>query len=202
MSLTVLDKPAGSPDQADRPRAGGEPVVTITVQITMVGDELPPAATRLLTDLEALVASQPALLANPSPALRLVPGPREAPADPTDPVPVKPRRIGRHSDDVPALHVCTGSRLVLRAGVPVPLTRREYDLLLFFCEHPRRVFSRAQLLRHVWGYDMVGTERTVDVHVRRLRVKLGDCAAVITTVRGIGYRLDDDAPVTIVVQAD
>jgi DNA-binding response OmpR family regulator len=64
------------------------------------------------------------------------------------------------------------------------------------------VFSRAQLLQQVWGYDMVGTERTVDVHVRRLRVKLGDCAAVIATVRGVGYRLDDDTPIAIVIQPD
>ncbi len=49
---------------------------------------------------------------------------------------------------------------------------------------------------------MVGTERTVDVHIRRLRVKLGDCSSIIATVRGVGYRLDDDAPVDIVVQED
>jgi DNA-binding response OmpR family regulator len=112
------------------------------------------------------------------------------------------RRIGRLDQSTPALYLHTGSRLLLRDGAPVPLTRREYDLFQFFCENPRRVFSRSQLLRQVWGYDMVGTERTVDVHVRRLRVKLGECAAIITTVRGVGYRLDDDAPVDIVVQED
>jgi hypothetical protein len=170
----------------------------------------------LLTDLEELVASQSVTAAGPAHGLRLVPAPRPA-APPvsvwqeTVPAPAQPaveparpavRRVGRGGTATPSLVVSAESRLVLRDGVPVQLTRREYDLFLFFLEHPRRVFSRAQLLRQVWGYDMVGTERTVDVHVRRLRVKLGDCAAVVTTVRGIGYRLDDDAPVAIVIQPD
>jgi DNA-binding winged helix-turn-helix (wHTH) protein len=207
MSLTVLNSPTGWTEQLDAPLAGGEPVVTITVQITVVGEELPPAATRLLTDLEELVASQPVTAAGPAHGLRLVPAPPPPPAWLDEKLPVEParpavRRVGRGSSVTPSLVVCAGSRLVLRDGVPIQLTRREYDLLLFFLDHPRRVFSRAQLLRHVWGYDMVGTERTVDVHVRRLRVKLGDCAAVVTTVRGIGYRLDDDAPVAIVIQPD
>jgi DNA-binding response OmpR family regulator len=81
--------------------------------------------------------------------------------------------------------------------VPVRLTRREYDLLVFLCENPRRVFTRGQLLRHVWGYDMAGGERTVDVHVRRLRLKLGGHGPLIGTVRGVGYRLDDGANVTV-----
>jgi two-component system, OmpR family, response regulator len=195
MPLTVVDVPA-EPATAD-------PVVTITVQITVVGDELPPAASRLVTDLEALLAhgsaSQVAAPVPahqhaadaPLPSLRLV-----EPAAPA-------QRLGggTHSGG-PTLQLCTGPRLVMRDGAPVHLTRREFDLLQFFCDNPRRVFSRAQLLQQVWGYDMVGTERTVDVHVRRLRVKLGECAAVIATVRGVGYRLDDDTPISILVQRD
>ncbi|WP_433049622.1 winged helix-turn-helix domain-containing protein [Dactylosporangium sp. CS-033363] len=193
-------------------------VVTITVHITLNGDELPPEASRLLSDLEALAASQashqiqrPAPLprtpsAAPSPArnLRLVEQPAEPVAVAAEIVEAdtRVRRIGRATPDAPSLYLCTGSRLVLQDGAPVPLTRREYDLFLFLCEHPRRVFSRAQLLRQVWGYDMVGTERTVDVHVRRLRVKLGDAARIIATVRGVGYRLDDDAAVQVVVRED
>jgi two-component system OmpR family response regulator len=80
--------------------------------------------------------------------------------------------------------------MVFRDGAPVSLTRREFDLFQFLCENPRRVFTRSQLLRLVWGYDMVGTERTVDVHVRRLRVKLGRHADRIITLRGYGYRFD------------
>ncbi|GAA2613103.1 hypothetical protein GCM10010399_49990 [Dactylosporangium fulvum] len=190
-------------------------VVTITVHITLNGDELPPEASRLLSDLEALAAAQatqqiqrtapaqrtPAQA--PTRTLRLVETAAEpAGADPGTDADPKIKRIGRATADAPRLYLCTGSRLVLQDGVPVPLTRREYDLFLFLCEHPRRVFSRAQLLRQVWGYDMVGTERTVDVHVRRLRVKLGDAARIIATVRGVGYRLDDDAAVQVVVRED
>jgi two-component system OmpR family response regulator len=88
------------------------------------------------------------------------------------------------------------ARQVVRAGREVPLTRLEFDLLLFLAERPRRVFTRAQLLTGVWGYDHTG-ERTVDVHVRRLRLKLGGTAPLITTVYGVGYRLSDDAHVVI-----
>jgi two-component system OmpR family response regulator len=81
-------------------------------------------------------------------------------------------------------------------GVLLPLTRLEFDLLLFLAENPRRVFSRTQLLVAVWGYEHTG-ERTVDVHVRRLRVKLGHTIPLITTVYGVGYRLSDEAHVII-----
>jgi DNA-binding response OmpR family regulator len=80
----------------------------------------------------------------------------------------------------------------------VRLTRREFDLLAFFCTNPRQVFDRAALLRQVWGYGMIGGERTVDVHVRRLRAKLGQSAPLIVTVRGVGYRLDEAARVAVV----
>jgi two-component system, OmpR family, alkaline phosphatase synthesis response regulator PhoP len=68
------------------------------------------------------------------------------------------------------------------------LTPREFDLLAFLARHPGRVMSRDELLRKVWGYDFVGETRTVDVHVRRLRQKLGAKTAVIQTVTGAGYK--------------
>lgn len=72
---------------------------------------------------------------------------------------------------------------------PVDLTFMEYELLRFFVEHPHRVWSREQLLSKVWGYEYYGGARTVDVHVRRLRAKLGEQrASWITTVRSVGYR--------------
>jgi len=75
------------------------------------------------------------------------------------------------------------------AGAPVDLTYMEYELLRFFAAHPARVWSREQLLSRVWGYDYFGGARTVDVHVRRLRAKLGETrASWITTVRSVGYR--------------
>jgi DNA-binding response OmpR family regulator len=75
------------------------------------------------------------------------------------------------------------------AGVPVDLTYMEYELLRFFVTNPGRVWSREQLLSRVWGYDYFGGARTVDVHVRRLRSKLGEeRASWIGTVRSVGYR--------------
>ena len=74
-------------------------------------------------------------------------------------------------------------------GEAIDLTFMEYELLRFFVEHKGRVWSREQLLSKVWGYDYYGGARTVDVHVRRLRAKLGEeRAGWITTVRSVGYR--------------
>jgi DNA-binding response OmpR family regulator len=69
------------------------------------------------------------------------------------------------------------------------LTFKEFELLKFLAQHPGRVFTRAQLLQEVWGYDYFGGTRTVDVHVRRLRAKLGpEREALIGTVRNVGYK--------------
>ena len=72
---------------------------------------------------------------------------------------------------------------------PLDLTFKEFELLKYLAQHPGRVFTRAQLLQEVWGYDYFGGTRTVDVHVRRLRAKLGpEYESVIGTVRNVGYR--------------
>lgn len=76
------------------------------------------------------------------------------------------------------------------AGHDLNLTPKEYDLLAFLAGKPSRVFTRDQLLNHVWGYDYFGDARTVDTHVRSLRDKLGDCRGLIATVWGTGYRFD------------
>ena len=74
-------------------------------------------------------------------------------------------------------------------GRVLDLTFKEFELLKFLAQHPGRVFTRAQLLQEVWGYDYFGGTRTVDVHVRRLRAKLGpEHEALIGTVRNVGYR--------------
>ncbi|MBV0895482.1 winged helix-turn-helix domain-containing protein [Microbacterium sp. NC79] len=81
-------------------------------------------------------------------------------------------------------------------GRPLDLTYKEFQLLHFLATHPTRVFTREQLLSEVWGYDYFGGTRTVDVHVRRLRAKLGDLEQLIGTVRNVGYRFnnaDDEA---------
>lgn len=75
-------------------------------------------------------------------------------------------------------------------GRPLDLTYKEFELLKFLAQHPGRVFSREQLLSEVWGYDYFGGTRTVDVHIRRLRAKLGDLEALIGTVRNVGYRFN------------
>jgi DNA-binding response OmpR family regulator len=74
---------------------------------------------------------------------------------------------------------------------PLDLTYKEFELLRYLAQHPGRVFTRAQLLQEVWGYDYFGGTRTVDVHVRRLRAKLGpEYEHLIGTVRNVGYRFN------------
>ncbi|MDQ3210313.1 MAG: response regulator transcription factor [Actinomycetota bacterium] len=78
---------------------------------------------------------------------------------------------------------------VTASGRGVDLTYKEFELLRFLASHPGRVYTRPALLREVWGYDFYGGTRTVDVHVRRLRAKLGpEHEHLIETVRGVGYR--------------
>ena len=91
--------------------------------------------------------------------------------------------------EVGQLRVDALSREATYGARKLTLTPREFDLLAFFAHHPGRVLSREELLRKVWGYDYVGETRTVDVHVRRLRAKLGVRTGVIETVTGAGYKL-------------
>ena len=87
-----------------------------------------------------------------------------------------------------ALNVETYQAMV--EGRPLDLTYMEYELLRFLASNPGRVFSRETLLNRVWGYEYYGGARTVDVHVRRLRAKLGEeHANLIQTVRSVGYKL-------------
>ncbi|MDU0289189.1 winged helix-turn-helix domain-containing protein [Saccharothrix longispora] len=97
----------------------------------------------------------------------------------------------------PRLRVLADSRRVLVRGAPVELTRLEFDLLHHLCAHPRQVHRRTALMARVWGATSFVDTRTVDVHVRRIRRKLGDAASVITTVRGVGYRVDDAGDVVV-----
>ena len=103
--------------------------------------------------------------------------------------------IGRHGADTSS-HTIRASGLIIDEasysakanGRPLDLTYKEFELLRFLAGHRSRVFTREQLLSEVWGYDYFGGTRTVDVHVRRLRAKLGDLESVIGTVRNVGYR--------------
>jgi DNA-binding response OmpR family regulator len=95
-------------------------------------------------------------------------------------------RLGSVAINVESYQVTAGARVL-------DLTFKEFELLRFLAQHPGRVFSRAKLLQEVWGYDFYGGTRTVDVHVRRLRAKLGpEHEHLIETVRGVGYRAAGD----------
>jgi DNA-binding response OmpR family regulator len=114
------------------------------------------------------------------------------------------RAVLRRSRGVPAagsrdevirlegLEIDPGRREVTRDGEPAVLTALEFDLLAALASSPGRVFTRRQLLERVWGWDHVGDDRIVDVHVRKLRRALGDDATdprFIATVRGVGYKV-------------
>ena len=103
----------------------------------------------------------------------------------------------RRNDDDPEAHIIRSGEVVVDdatytakvSGRTLDLTFKEFELLKFLAQHPGRVFSRQQLLQEVWGYDYFGGTRTVDVHVRRLRAKLGpENEHLIGTVRNVGYR--------------
>jgi two-component system, OmpR family, response regulator len=143
----------------------------VTVSITVRGDDAISAIAPLVAAVRLIGRAEVSVAA--------LPGPR------------RPEANGSGYDGYPRLHILTEQYTALLDGVELPLTRREFDLLLYLAEHPRRVFSRVQLLQAVWGYDFNGGGRTVDVHVRRLRQKLGSTGPSISTVRGVGYRLDD-----------
>ena len=74
----------------------------------------------------------------------------------------------------------------------IHLTLKEFELLALLLKNPNRVFTRQDLLKQVWGDDFLGETRTVDVHIGTLRTKLGDAGHYIQTIRGVGYRLEDD----------
>jgi DNA-binding response OmpR family regulator len=102
------------------------------------------------------------------------------------------RRLGAGDGTVirlGALALDTDTYRVTAAGRPLDLTFKEFELLRFLASRPGRVFTRPALLREVWGYDFYGGTRTVDVHVRRLRAKLGpEHEHLVETVRSVGYR--------------
>jgi DNA-binding response OmpR family regulator len=91
-----------------------------------------------------------------------------------------------------SIDIDAAAREVHKSGAPLNLTAREFDLLWFLARHPRRVFSREQLMRSVWGYEAAYDTGTITVHVRRLREKIEDDPAEpqhLETVWGVGYRL-------------
>jgi len=107
------------------------------------------------------------------------------------------RLTSQHADADPEAHVIRSGEVSVDdvtytakiGGRPLDLTFKEFELLKYLAQHPGRVFTREQLLQEVWGYDYFGGTRTVDVHIRRLRAKLGtEHEQLIGTVRNVGYR--------------
>ncbi|SDS16726.1 Transcriptional regulatory protein, C terminal [Actinoplanes derwentensis] len=167
-------------------RRAAEPALTVTLAIPLTGDAVSPQAHRLLAAVRELVelSKGTVTVEQAPPVADQVPADADADAA-AEVVP-----------DGPEVRLHTSSRQAVLDGVALPLTRLEFDLLQFLAERPRRVFTRGQLLAAVWGYERAG-ERTVDVHVRRLRLKLGGSVPLVTTVYGVGYRLADDANILI-----
>ena len=93
--------------------------------------------------------------------------------------------------EVGGLYVNTSKHIVRVNGNEVQLTFKEFELLCYLLENIGTVLSREKIITKVWGYDFDGESRTVDVHIRTLRMKLGDCGGMIETVRGIGYKAVD-----------
>ncbi|BAQ09730.1 response regulator transcription factor [Sporosarcina sp. FSL W7-1349] len=98
-----------------------------------------------------------------------------------------------HLHQFAGLSIQEQTREVIRDGVPIELTPREYDLLLHLLKHPNQVLTREQLLDAVWGYDYYGDTNVVDVYIRYVRKKIdnGDPQSLIQTVRGVGYVLKE-----------
>jgi DNA-binding response OmpR family regulator len=139
--------------------------ISLTVRIVLSGNDTA-AADRLvagLRDLGGVVVDRPA-------------------------VPVLPQQ--RRPAVTPPLCLYPDRVLAVLDGVELSLTRLEFRLLSFFVNNPGRAYTRDEILAEVWGDDRLCGSRTVDVHVRRLRVKLREIGPQIRTVRGVGYRLD------------
>ncbi|MFY1702534.1 winged helix-turn-helix domain-containing protein [Micromonospora sp. WMMA1923] len=179
MSVVAISSRPHSPGRrSDRPTAvRPRSTSTLTVTVDLTPGTVSPRLARLIELLQELAVTgevTPVGAAATTP-----PAPRPRPAE--------------HPAD---LRILVGCRTVEHGGRMVALTRIEFDLLLFLAEHPRRVFTRLQLLSNVWGYEHA-VVRTVDVHVRRLRAKFGADTPLVTTVHGVGYRLADEARIGI-----
>ncbi|MFI5486323.1 winged helix-turn-helix domain-containing protein [Micromonospora echinaurantiaca] len=182
MSVVAISPRPYPPGRLDRSAPYRRPATpSLTITVDLAPGEPSPRLARLLELLGELATSGEGRLV---PAAGGDPSAGRAPAGRPEPT---------HPD---AVRILAGSRVVRQGDRIIRLTRIEYDLLLYLAERPHRVFTRLQLLAGVWGYEHA-VARTVDVHVRRLRAKLGARTPVVTTVYGVGYRLADEARIEI-----
>jgi two-component system OmpR family response regulator len=171
-----------------RPARTAPSPVTVTVEVAVTGDGAVSLGAAIADQFRALasaLADQAGSAVTVSAAIGLAP--------------VRPEK------DSPAarLRIHPGQRTAVLDGRGIGFTRREFDLLTFLASKPGYVYTRTQLLQAVWGHAFVSGERTVDVHVRRIRAKLRDHHdTFVSTVRGIGYRFGDPALVTVAAEHD
>lgn len=97
-----------------------------------------------------------------------------------------------HYRELGMLKINTDTREVFVDGDPAVLTFKEYELLLYLIDNTHRVVTRDELLNKIWGYEYTGETRTIDIHIRTLRQKIGAAGEYIKTVRGMGYRISKD----------
>jgi DNA-binding winged helix-turn-helix (wHTH) protein len=197
------------PHGSAAPRHHPASQVTVTVAVTLTGEDAISAADDIEDGLWNLAnglsgGTSVVTVATTVASVRsrdglAAPDRIPVPTDRTVPrgVPVTPSPASRGSDAISAsppvtapLRLFPASRIAALDGTPVQLTRREFDMLLHMARHPGRVFTRQQLSLAVWQEDFMRGERTIDVHIHRLRLKLAGRGPTITTVRGVGYRLD------------
>ncbi|MFF7947423.1 winged helix-turn-helix domain-containing protein [Streptomyces griseorubiginosus] len=154
-------------------------------EVIDVADFLPPGATWLPAPQHTLptLPGQPPMIGY----LVLVPADQQPPFLPVA-VPDRPEPVAAESA-APLVRIDTVQRTAAVNGVELDLTYLEFELLAHLVQHPNRVHTRDQLVTTVWGYGHVGDGRTVDVHIARLRRKLGaDFRGAIQTVRRVGYK--------------
>ncbi|WP_338777956.1 winged helix-turn-helix domain-containing protein [Streptomyces sp. DG1A-41] len=160
-------------------------------EVVSVADLLPPGATWLPAPQHTL----PTLPGQPPMIGYLVLVPADQPPPFPAAVPERPEADGGESGSEPLIRVDTVRRTAEVAGRPLDLTYLEFELLAHLVAHPGRVHTRDQLVGTVWGYGHVGDGRTVDVHIARLRRKLGaEHRDTIRTVRRVGYKYVPPVP--------
>lgn len=103
---------------------------------------------------------------------------------------INSRSLEKRCLEFDRLIINENSREVIENNLPIVLTPREFELLIFFLKNTNQVFTRDQLLSKVWGYDFIGDTRTVDTHVKNLREKILYCSEHLKTIWGIGYKID------------
>jgi DNA-binding response OmpR family regulator len=181
------------PDRSDQPQFGqpldGDPSTMPPANLyrlaRAVEDLIRAVAPSVICDVSIEVANQTSMTAGGAQSVQPL-HPRLAPAGPATPAPDDP------ADAQISLDV--DGRTLTVDGAVVELTRREFDLLAYLQRHQGQALSRNELMNAVWQTNYLAGDRTVDVHVRRLRVKLGPHADNLITLRGFGYRFDENVP--------